>query len=78
MSLFLIMKQKFKLSERNGKSPVSCSVRLFLEILNINIFVLNLPLRLKLPDIPVLLHEQLHFLEKKYGFEVFSYHCLGN
>lgn len=65
MSLFLIMKQKFKLSERNGKSPVTCSVRLFLEISNINIFVLNLPLLLELSDVPVLLHEQLYFLEKK-------------
>lgn len=59
------MKQKFKLGERNGKSPVTCSVRLFLEISNINIFVLNLPLLLELSDVPVLLHEQLYFLEKK-------------
>lgn len=45
---------------------------------NINIFVLNLSLLLKLFNVPVLLHEQLYILEKKYGLEVFSYHCFGN
>lgn len=35
---------------------------------NINIFVLKLPLLLKLSGVPVLLHEQLYFLEKKVRF----------
>lgn len=47
-----------------GKCLAICFLGFFLDF-NINVFVLNLPLMLKLLNIPVLLHEGFYFLEKE-------------